>query len=105
MLVAAPSAPTNIQGMPQPTSVMLSWTQSNLDVVDNYIINYRRVTGCSEAPSGTRTISDGSLRNYNLMGLEENIEYEIIITAMNAGGMSSAMKMLMTQTAGKYYFY
>ncbi len=66
------SPPTNIQGIVQQTSVMLTWTQPDIDVVQNYTISYSRTAGCSDAPSGSQTIS-GSMRMYTLSGLQENI--------------------------------
>ena len=71
-----------------------------MDVVDNYIISYSRTAGCN-APSGSRTIS-GSLRTYTLTGLEEDITYEITISAMNTRNRISATTTTTTLTAGKF---
>ena len=92
------SPPTNIQGTVQQTSVMLTWTQSDIDAVQNYIISYTRTAGCSDAPSGSQTIS-GSMRMYTLSGLQENITYDITITAMNTRNRLSATKSFTTLTA------
>ena len=92
------SPPTNIQGTVQQTSVMLTWTQSDIDAVQNYIISYTRTAGCSDAPSGSQTIS-GSMRMYTLSGLQENITYSITITAMNARKRLSATESFATLTA------
>ena len=86
--------------IPQTKSVMLTWTQSPLDVVDNYMISYSRTAGCN-VPSGSRTIS-GSLRTYYLPGLEEDITYEITITAMNTRNSMSASTSTTTLTAGMF---
>ena len=80
--------------------VGLTWTQSSMDVVDNYNISYRRTAGCN-TPSGSRTIS-GSLRTYNLTGLEEDITYEITITAMNTRNSMSATTSTTTLAAGMF---
>ena len=85
---------------PQTMAVGLTWTQSSMDVVDNYIISYRRTAGCN-APSGSRTIS-GSLRTYNLPGLEEDITYEITISAMNTRNSMSATTSTTTLAACKF---
>ena len=82
-------------------AVGLTWTQSSMDVVDNYIISYRRTAGCTNAPSGSRTIS-GSLRTYSLPGLEEDITYEITITAINTKNNMSATTSTTTLAAGMF---
>ncbi len=92
------SPPTNIQGTVQHTSVMLTWTQSDIDAVQKYIISYTRTAGCSDAPSGSQTIS-GSMRMYSLSGLQENITYNITIAAMNTRNRLSATKSFTTLTA------
>ena len=81
-------------------SVSLTWTQASLDVVDNYMISYRRTAGCN-TPSGSRTIS-GLLRTYTLTGLEEDITYEITITAMNTRNSMSSTTRATTLAAGKF---
>ena len=93
------SAPSNIISTPQTKSVRLTWFQSSLDVVDNYIISFRRIAGC-KASSGSKTIS-GSLRTYTLTGLEENVTYEITITATNTNNNKSSITNTTTLSAGK----
>ncbi len=95
------SPPTSIQGTVLQTSVMLTWTQPDIDAVQNYIISYTRTAGCSDAPSGSLTIS-GSMRMYTLSGLQENITYKITITAMNTRNRLSATKSFPTQTASMF---
>ncbi len=92
------SPPSSIQGTVQQTSVMLTWTQPDIDAVQKYIISYTRTAGCSDAPSGIQTIS-GSMRMYTLSGLQENITYGITITAMNTRNRLSATKSFTTLTA------
>ena len=81
----------------------LTWSQSHLDIVDNYNISYRRTAGCN-ASSGSHTIS-GSLRTYTLASLEEDITYEIKMTAMNTRNSLSATAITTTLSAGKIYEY
>ena len=95
------SIPSNILPIPQINSVTLTWSQSSIDVIDNYIISYRRIAGCTNAPFGSRTIS-GLLRMYTLDGLEEDITYEINITAMNDGNSLSALTNATTLSAGNF---
>ncbi len=93
------SSLTNIQGTVQQTSVMLTWTQPDIDVVQNYIISYNRTAGCSDAPSGSQTIS-GSMRMYTLSGLQGNITYDITVTAIiNTGNRLTATESFTTLTA------
>ena len=77
----------------------LTWPQSLFDVVDNYIISYRRIAGCTNAPSGYHTIN-GSLRTFTLTGLEEDITYEINMTAMNTVNSLSAFINATTLSTG-----
>ena len=93
------NAPSNITSTPQTKSVRLTWFQSSLDVVDNYIISYRRTAGC-KASSGSKTIN-GSLRTYTLTSLEENVTYEITITATNTNNNKSSITNTTTLSAGK----
>ncbi len=86
---------------------MLNWTQSDNDAVQNYTIIYTRTAGCSDAPSGSQTIS-GSMRMYTLSGLQEDITYGITITAMNPRNRLSATESFTTLTASmlsNYYIY
>ncbi len=92
------SSLTNIQGTVQQTSVMLTWTQPDIDAVQNYIISYIRIAGCSDAPNGSQTIS-GSMRMYTLSGLPENITYDITVTAINTGYRLTATESFTTLTA------
>ncbi len=98
LVASLSSPPTSIRGTVLRTSVMLTWTQSDIDAVQNYIISYTRTAGCSDAPSGSLTIS-GSMRMYNLSGLQEDITYNITITAMNARNRLSVTKSFTTLTA------
>ncbi len=64
-----------------------------------YISNYTRVGGCTEAPSGTNSTS---MTTIMISGLEENIEYEFTLTAINYEGTSSpATYTITTLSAGK----
>ena len=84
--VLSPSTPTNVMGSALNTSVTLMWSQSSMDVVTGYIVSYTRTGGCSDAPSGSTTVSSSP---YTLSNLEENTPYQINIVARNIGGMSS----------------
>ena len=64
-------------------------------------MSYSRSAGRCNAPSGSRTIS-GSLRKYTLTGLEEDITYEITISAMNTRNSMSATTRATTLAEGKF---
>ena len=95
-----PSAPTNVMGSPLSTSVILTWSQSSMDVITGYTVSYTRTGGCSDAaPSGSETASGSP---YTLSNLEENTPYQINIFARNSGGMSSgATYTATTQSTGE----
>ncbi len=69
----------------QSTQVTLTWTSPPTDVVSMYIINYRRIGGCSAAPSGSSTTT---MKTITVSGLEEMVQYEFTITATNNAGTS-----------------
>ena len=98
--VMSPSAPTNVTGSALNTSVTLMWSQSSIDFVTDYIVNYTASGGCSDAPSGSRT---ASISPYTLSNLEENTPYLINIVAMNSGGLSSSSTYTTTTlSAGEF---
>ena len=100
-LVLPPSSPSNLMATPRATSVQLTWSQPSMDVVDSYNISYMRTAGCPDAPSGSRTSISGSVRSYDLSGLEENMTYDITITAINTANEMSAPISVTTLTAGE----
>ena len=100
-LVAQLTSPSIIMATPRATSVLLTWSQSSRDVVDSYTISYMRRAGCPDAPSGSRTSINGSARNYDLTGLEEDITYDITITAINTANQMSTTTSVTTLTAGE----
>jgi len=104
LLVAPLTSPSAVTTTPQTTSVQLSWTQSAMDVVDSYTINFMRRPGCTDALSGSRAIS-GSLRTYHLTGLEEDFTYDITITAINSINQMSITTSATTLTAGELLIF
>ncbi len=81
------------------TEVVLTWASPSPVVINMYTISYRRVRGCTEAPSGTDSTS---MTTITISGLEENIEYEFTLTTTNnEGTSSSATHTLTTLSAGK----
>ena len=86
--VLRPSAPTTFTVYSfQSTSVTITWSQLSMVVINSYSVGYMRTGGCTLAPSGDRT---DIVSPYTLTGLEENIEYEITVTARNTMSNSDA---------------
>ena len=81
------------------TEVVLTWASPSPVIINMYTINYTKVGGCTEAPSGTDSTAMTAI---TISGLEENIEYEFTLTATNNRGTSSpATHTLTTLSAGK----
>ena len=80
-------APFITSATPTPTTIALRWTQSG-SAVDRYTANYTyTIRRCgSGSMSGSAEISDGTARSFTLTGLEEDSDYTITLTAINAGG-------------------
>ena len=74
----APSIQTTSSG----TSIRLSWTHANSDVVDTYEIVYYYNGDCTGISRNEKTTSTTE-RFYNVTGLEENSFYTFTITAVN----------------------
>ena len=83
------------------TSFSLSWTSAG-SVVDSYEVMWLRDTSgeCSDEDEGNATITDGST-SYDIMGLEEDSSYTIIVTATNIAGSSAVSITEMTLEAGE----
>ena len=83
------------------TSFSLSWTSAS-SVVDSYEVMWQRDTSreCSDEDEGNATITDGST-SYDIMGLEEDSSYTIIVTATNIAGSSAVSITEMTLEAGE----
>ena len=83
--------------------IHLSWTQSEQDIVENYLISFRGVSDCNTALSGIQNISC-LFQEYNLTGLEENITYEVTVMAVNDAGSTASSITVTTQSASEFYF-
>ena len=90
---------------PQSTSITLTWSQPPGDVVTSYNISYSyTIRGCGVPIIGTPMILAGSSREYSLMGLHENSDFTISITAINgAGSNSPAIATARTAIAGRIH--
>ena len=89
-------------------TISLSWTQpGNASGVDSYTVSYTyTIRQCGPGVmSGSQRIN-GSVRRYNLSGLEEDSDYNITLTANTAtGSIHSIQTSVTTSTAGMYNIY
>ncbi len=93
-LDVTPSVPTSFtHSSVLSTQATLTWASPPTDVVNIYNIDYRRIGGCSIAPSGSSTTT---MKTITISGLEENIQYEFSITATNSAGTSVAATYTLT---------
>lgn len=92
----------------QNNRVTLTWSKSSMDVVAYYNISYRRTAGCNDAAPGSSIVTSAAVQvnelvvTHTVMNLEENIKYELIITAVNTEGNLSTTINATTSSAGKY---
>ena len=87
------------------TFIFMTWSQAPGEVVDTYEILYSfTINGCPGIGGQDIMHSvNGSLRQYNLTGLQEDSVHDIQIRARNgAGDSASAQLIIDTHTAGNY---
>ena len=72
--------------------------------MNNYIVNFTRIEGCSSIVPTKIWIISGHLRNYNFTGLEEAIKYCISISATNINAFQNASVIVKTAASGKQFF-
>lgn len=87
-VVTAPGTPTGLSGTVGDTQVSLSWTapvDNGGSAITGYRIGYTK-SGGSEANVNTNSTET----SYTLTGLTNDIEYTIVVYAINSVGVSSA---------------
>ena len=85
------------------TFISLSWTSAGSEVNSYEVIWQRDTSGeCSDEDEGSVTLTDGST-SYDIMELEEESSYNIIVTAHNTAGSSAVSNTVtaMTLEAGE----
>ena len=84
------------------TAVSLSWITIPGTVLDSYNISYSTDGDCA-IPGGERRVDSHTL-NYTFSGLEEDILYEITVSALYKGHIiGSDTTVVTTQSVGMYY--
>ena len=106
MIISAPSTPTVTMAVSQsPTSITLTWTQPEGEIVNSYEIVFSYQGRCDRFTHSSATTVDGSTRQYTLTGLQEFSTYTINMTAVNGGGRSAVTSQSVTTiAAGRLYF-
>lgn len=93
-----PDVPTLQLAHAKPTSVTITWTQSQADIVDNYVINYYESVGCGDNLRSSASVS-AAKNNYTLNGLDEDTTYGVTIAAVNGAGFSTSAVLVVTTVA------
>ena len=101
-----PSSPTIVSTTPQSTSITITWTQPEGDVVNSYEITYSYQGACPDViPFESGSIS-GSLREFTAPDLHEFSNYTITIIASNGAGNSPPVTTTAeTLPDGMMYFH
>jgi len=71
-----------------PTSINLTWTQLEGDVVDSYELSFSYQGPCSGFNHTKTTTVDGTTRQYTLTELQEFSNYTVTVVAVNGAGRS-----------------
>ena len=89
-VVGRPSEPTELNASASSTVIHISWSQRGTDVVYDYRLHYSyHIRECQGNATNISSIPiENSTRSYTLMGLEEDSEFNISLTASNPAGES-----------------
>ena len=89
-----------------PTTITLTWTQPEGEIVNNYELVFSYQGLCDRFTHTSTTTVNGTTRQYTLTGLQEFSTYTINITAVNDGGRSAVTSQSVTTiAAGMSYMY
>ena len=101
-----PSSPTIVSTTPQSTSITITWTQPEGDVVDRYEITYSYQGPCPGVIQSESGSISGSLRESTVAELHEFSNYTITIGASNGAGNSPRVATAATTLPdGMVYFH
>ena len=71
-----------------PTSITLTWTQPEGEVVDSYEVSFSYQGPCDGFEHTNTTTVNGATRQYTLTGLQEFSNYTVTVVAVNGAGRS-----------------
>ena len=87
--VPLPSAPNITMAVSQsPTSINLTWTQPEGEVVDSYEVSFSYQGPCSGFNHTNTTTVNGTTRQYTLTGVQEFSNYTVTVVAVHGAGRS-----------------
>ena len=87
--VLLPSAPNITMAVSHsPTSINLTWTQPEGEVVDSYDVSFSYQGPCTGFNHTNTTTVNGTARQYTLTGLQEFSTYTVTVVAVNGAGRS-----------------
>ena len=85
----------------QSTSINLTWTQPEGEIVDSYEVSISYEGPCSGFNHTNTTTVNDTTRQYTLTGLQEFSNYIVAVTAINDGGNTpSNAQMVTTLSSG-----
>ena len=102
MCDTVPGQPSVTLGTITSTSIFLSWSVPSGSIITNYTIAWERdvTVGCPNEDEDSITII-GDSTSYDIMGLEEDSRYTIVLAISNAAGSSTDSDTVMTEEAGE----
>ena len=88
------SAPNITMAVSQsPTSINLTWTQPEGEVVDSYEVSFSFKRSCDGFNHTNTTTVAGTTRQYTLTGLQEFSNYTVTVVAVNGSGRSGGSSL------------
>ena len=102
--VPPPSVPTITMAVSHsPTSITLTWTQPEWEVVDSYEVSFSYQGPCSGFSHTNTTTVAGTTRQYTLTGLQDFSNYTVTVVAVNGAGRSGGNNVnVVTMADGTY---
>ena len=97
-VVGRPSQPIGLDASPGSTFIHITWSKTPNDIVHEYELHYSyHIRECQDnSRIMNSTIIGNSTKNYTLMNLEEDSEFNISLTASNPAGESEPVTITTT---------
>ena len=88
-----------------PTSIAVTWTQPEGEVVDSYAVSFSYQGPCSGFNHTNTTTVDGTTRQYTLTGLQEFSNYIVTVVAVNGALQAAAVESITLSTTATSVFH
>jgi len=88
-----------------PTSINLTWTQPEGEVVDSYEVSFSYLGPCSGFNHTNTTTVAGNTRQYTLTGLQEFSNYTVTVVAVNTALQAAAVESITLSTTATSVFH